>query len=65
VITSGAFLGLIANSTYGLTNLATLRDWSVKLSIIDLASGSLVTSLAAAAGYFGARSFSGIATRIL
>ena len=64
-MTSGALLGLIAYSTYDLTNLATLRGWSVKLSIVDVAWGSLVTSLAATAGYFGARSFSGIATRIL
>ena len=64
-MTSGALLGLIAYSTYDLTNLATLRGWSVKLSIVDVAWGSLVTSLAATAGYFGARSFSGITTKIL
>ena len=64
-MTSGALLGLIAYSTYDLTNLATLRGWSVKLSIVDLSWGSFVTSVAAIAGYFGARSFSGIATKIL
>ena len=64
-MTNGALLGLIAYATYDLTNLATLRGWSVKLSIVDLAWGTLVTSLAATAGYFGARSFSGIAAKIL
>ncbi len=64
-MTNGALLGLIAYATYDLTNLATLRGWSVKLSIVDLAWGTLVTSLAATAGYFGARSFSGIAVKIL
>ena len=64
-MTSGALLGLIAYSTYDLTNLATLRGWSAKLALIDLAWGTIVTSLAATAGYFGARSFSGIAAKIL
>ena len=64
-MTSGALLGLVAYATYDLTNLATLRGWSVKLSIVDLAWGTLVTSLAATAGYFGTRSFSGITTKIL
>ena len=64
-MTSGALLGLTAYATYDLTNLATLRGWSVKLSIVDLAWGTLVTSLAATAGYCGARYFSGIVTKIL
>ncbi len=62
---SGALFGLVAYATYDLTNLATLRGWNVKLSIVDLAWGTVVTSLAATAGYFGTRSFSGMAARIL
>ena len=64
-MTSGALLGLVAYATYDLTNLATLRGWSAKLSLVDLAWGTLVTSLAATAGYFGARSFSGLTAKIL
>jgi uncharacterized membrane protein len=56
---AGALLGLVAYSTYDLTNLATLRGWSVKLSLVDVAWGTIVTSIAATAGYFGARNFSG------
>ena len=63
-MTSGALLGLIAYSTYDLTNLATLRGWSAKLALIDLARGTLVTSLAATAGYFAARSISGAAAKL-
>ena len=63
-MTSSALLGLIVDSTYGLTNLATLRGWSAKLALIDLAWGTLVTSLAATAGYFAARSFSGVAAKL-
>ena len=36
-MTSSALLGLIVDSTYGLTNLATLRGWSAQLALIDLA----------------------------
>ena len=64
-MTTGALLGLIAYSTYDLTNLATLRGWSAKLALIDLAWGTFVTSLAATAGYFATRSFSGVAAKFL
>ena len=40
---AGAFFGLVAYATYDLTNLATLKDWPVSLTIIDLAWGSFVT----------------------
>ncbi len=48
----GAALGLVAYATYDLTNLATLRGWSMKLSFIDLGWGMLVTAMAAFAGYW-------------
>ena len=63
-MTSGALLRLIAYSTYDLTNLATLRGWSAKLALIDLAWGTIVTRLAVTAGYFAARSFSGVAAKL-
>ena len=63
-MTSTALLGLVAYSSYDLTNLATLRGWSAKLALIDLAWGTIVTRLAAAAGYFAARSFSGVAAKL-
>ena len=47
-MTTGALLGLIAYSTYDLTNLATLRGWSAKLALINLAWGTIVTRLVAA-----------------
>ena len=46
----GALLGLFAYATYDLTNQATLKEWPWRLTLIDLAWGSLVTALAAAAG---------------
>ena len=47
----GALFGVIAYATYDLTNLATLKKWSVKVTIIDLAWGSVVTSTSATLAY--------------
>jgi uncharacterized membrane protein len=58
-MTAGAFFGLVAYSTYDLTNLATLRGWSIKLSMLDIAWGTALTSMAAMAGFFVARNIHG------
>jgi len=41
----GALFGLITYATYDLTNLATIRDWPVLLTIVDLAWGTILASL--------------------
>ena len=46
----GALFGFMAYMTYDLTNLATLRDWPLALSFIDIAWGCVATGLAATAG---------------
>ena len=51
----GLALGLVAYGTYDLTNLATLRRWPAALAIIDLSWGTLLTGLAASAGYLAVR----------
>ena len=51
----GALLGLVAYGTYDITNLATLRDWPVTVSLIDLAWGTTVSAIAALAGYSALR----------
>ena len=51
----GAVFGLCAYGTYDLTNLATLRDWSLRLSIVDMAWGTVLVSLTALAGFIVAR----------
>lgn len=45
-----ALFGLIAYATYDLTNLATLKGWPWKLSLIDMAWGTVVTTVSAAGG---------------
>lgn len=48
----GALLGLVAYGTYDMSNLATLVGWSAVVSVIDMAWGTVVTGVAATAGYF-------------
>lgn len=55
---NGALFGLLAYGTYDMTNLATLRDWPVAMSIVDMAWGTALTGTSAAAGYFAARAAS-------
>lgn len=43
----GAALGLLAYGTYDLTNLATLKSWSLRLSLLDMAWGTFLTATAA------------------
>ena len=50
-IGAGALFGLICYATYDLTNLATLKDWPVKMTIIDLAWGTGVTAVTSAIVY--------------
>ena len=46
----GALFGFMTYMTYDLTNLATLRDWPLGLSLIDTAWGCIATGLAATVG---------------
>ena len=46
----GAMFGLFCYATYDLTNLATLKNWSLPLSLIDMAWGAVLSGVAAAAG---------------
>ncbi|MBC1983278.1 DUF2177 family protein [Listeria booriae] len=43
-IFAGAFLGLLCYATYDLTNLATLKDWPVLITALDLVWGAFVTA---------------------
>ena len=43
----GMLFGLIAYATYDLTNLATVKDWPVLITLVDLAWGSAVTGATA------------------
>lgn len=49
----GTLFGFFTYATYDLTNLATLKDWPIGLSLLDMAWGATVSSAAGAAGKFG------------
>jgi uncharacterized membrane protein len=51
VLLSGALLGLFAYGTYDMTNLATLKVWTLSLSVVDMAWGMFLTGISATAGY--------------
>ncbi len=46
----GALFGFFAYATYDLTNLATLKNWPISVTLVDMAWGSLVSAASAAAG---------------
>lgn len=40
----GALVGFLAYGTYDMTNLATLKDWPMLMSIVDIAWGTALTA---------------------
>jgi len=54
----GALFGLCAYAAYDLTNLATLARWSLRVTVIDMAWGAILTGTTAVAGWRFARWFS-------
>jgi len=54
----GAAFGFFAYMTYDLTNMATLKLWPLHLAALDIAWGTLVTAVAATAGYAAGSRFS-------
>jgi uncharacterized membrane protein len=47
-----AIFGFMTYSTYDLTNLATLRDWPLKITIIDIIWGTSLSTITGLAGYY-------------
>lgn len=45
VLISGALFGFITYATYDLTNLATLKDWPITVTIVDLVWGTSLSTL--------------------
>ncbi|EJN12331.1 putative membrane protein [Bradyrhizobium sp. YR681] len=52
---SGALFGALAYATYDLTNFATLRNWTLQLTMLDMAYGALASGLAAFVGFLVVR----------
>jgi uncharacterized membrane protein len=53
-----ALFGLITYATYDLTNLATLKDWPVLLTLVDLIWGTVLSVSVSAIGYLAGKHIS-------
>jgi len=49
-ILMGAAFGSFAYATYDLSNLATLRDWPLGLTLVDIAWGTVLSAVSAGSG---------------
>jgi len=52
---TGAFFGLICYATYDLSNLATLKDWPIKVTLVDLVWGSSLSGVLSLIGFLYGR----------
>ncbi len=50
-ILTGALFGFCAYATYDLTNLATIKDWPLIITIVDLIWGTFVTAAVSGIAY--------------
>lgn len=53
----GALFGFFTYATYDLTNLATLRDWPLSVSLVDMVWGAVLGGAVAGIGVFVYRLF--------
>jgi uncharacterized membrane protein len=51
ILLPAAILGFVAYATYDLSNLATLKDWPVLMSLADMVWGMSLTAFVAFAGH--------------
>ncbi|MFZ5565075.1 MAG: DUF2177 family protein [Thermodesulfobacteriota bacterium] len=50
-LVSGCLFGLICYATYDLTNLATVRQWPLTITLIDMAWGAVLSTCVTATGF--------------
>ena len=53
----GALFGFFAYATYDLTNFSTLKVWSLRVTLLDIGWGMLLTAIAASVGALAALKF--------
>lgn len=53
----GALFGFFAYATYDLTNLSTIKDWPVLVTVVDLIWGTVLTSSVAGVSYYLGKTF--------
>lgn len=47
----GGLFGFFCYATYDLSNLATLKDWPLLVTVVDIAWGAFISSLTSVASY--------------
>lgn len=57
VVGAGAFFGLITYATYDMTNLATIKDWPLLITVIDLMWGTFLCATTSTITFFIAKLF--------
>lgn len=55
VLLRGAFFGLITYATYDLTNLATVKEWPMIVTVVDMMWGAVLSMVVGAVGVFFGR----------
>ena len=58
-LVQGAILGLLCYATYDLTNFTTLKIWSLKVTLLDIMWGTVLTGSASLAGWAMTRALLG------
>lgn len=53
----GALFGLITYATYDLTNLATIKNWPLIVTVVDLIWGMVLSAFVSVVSYFIAQAF--------
>ena len=48
----GGLFGMISYGTYDLTNLASIKNWPLKVSIVDIIWGTFLSAVVATASFF-------------
>ena len=51
-LSRGALFGLITYATYDLTNLATLKDWPLKVVVVDMIWGAVLSGTVCGTSYW-------------
>ena len=55
VLIRAALFGLITYATYDLTNLATIKDWPLLITIVDMIWGTVLSLMVSLASFFIAK----------
>ena len=51
----GAFFGLVTYATYDLTNMATIKDWPLVVTVVDMIWGLVLATAVSGIGFMAGR----------